>query len=94
MSNVIICVLAMIVGTYTFIKHLNAFNSRKTSAVDAWLVAVGVMGWSLVLYGNINNNPNGEMVGYVMWFIYWVGDNLKIQHHCIKYRRKFKKVKS
>lgn len=84
----------MIVGVYTFIKHLNAFNRNKTSAVDAWLVMVGVMGWSLVLYGNIGDSQTSELGGYLLFLIYWVGDNLKIQHHCIKYRRKFKKVKS
>lgn len=92
MSNVFICVVAMAVGVYTFIKHLNGFNHRNTSAIDAWLVAVGTMGWSLILYGNFGEQ--GQMarwLGYVLFLVYWVGDNLKIQHHCIRYRRKFRK---
>lgn len=96
MINILICLVSMAVGIYTFIRHLNAFNNGKTSAVDAWLVAVGTMAWSLALYANL------YFYQYVLWshhiitlihaffMIYWVGDNLKIQRHCMRHIRKIK----
>lgn len=95
MTNVLICLFAMAVGVYTFVKHLNAFNADRTSAVDAWLVAVGTMAWSFALYANLNFGDDIALLSHIVAPIHifalicWVGDNLKIQKHC----RRFLKAK-
>ena len=53
--NIAVCATALVVGVYTFTRHLNAFNHNKTPTVDAWLVAVGTLAWSLALYANIQD---------------------------------------
>lgn len=95
MNNILIlCVLAMMVGIYTFIKHLNAFNAQKTPAKDAWLLAVGVLGWSLMLHFLIARDDTSLYATITMWFVYWIGDNLKIQQYCKQYYiRYLKRIK-
>lgn len=95
-NTVFLCLMAMIVGIYTFAKHLNAFNTRKTPAKDAWLLAVGVFGWSFMLHFIIVRDETSLTATTAIWFIYWLGDNLKIQQYCkqhyIKYLKRTKKT--
>lgn len=91
MSNmIVICVLAMVVGIYTFVKHLNAFNKRKTPVKDAWLVMVGLLAWCFVLDFVLTDDDVSIHAGILLWCIYWIGDNLKIQNHCKRYISRFK----
>lgn len=91
-----ICAVAMAIGAYTFVKHLNAFSKdKKTPSVDAWLVAVGTLGWSVLLYASINNVvlTGIEIVSYILIFIYWIGTLLQIQKHCLRLRQRLRQVK-
>lgn len=95
MTSIIMCILAMVVGFYTFAKHLNAFNKRKTPAKDAWLLMVGMLTWSFLLHFIIDRDWVSFELALAFYLIYWIGDNLKIQNYCKKYfEKKFKKVKS
>lgn len=96
MANLaMICVLAMAIGVYTFTKHLKAFsNKTKTPAKDAWLLMVGVLGWSFFLHYAIVRDETSLYSMAVVWLIYWIGDNLKIQRHCVNLlKRRLKRVK-
>ena len=107
--NIVICGVALGLGVYTFVKHLDGFGKGNTPAVDAWLVAVGTLAWSVWLLDNIQSAielgslysqeiglSGAEAFGNVLLFIYWTGTLLKVQKHCIKLRirqRKNQRVK-
>lgn len=91
--NALMCMVGFIVGAYTFIKHLKAFNKGvKTPTADAWLVAVGTMGWSILLYASIDDHiiTDMEMVSRVLIFVYWLGTLLKVQKHCLRLRQRMR----
>lgn len=96
MANILMCIVGILVGVYTFVRHLNGFNRAKTVAVDAWLVCVGIFGWGMLLYANLDFDkyvPSASVnLVHGLFLAYWVGDNLKIQHHCLRYRKKLRKV--
>lgn len=94
MFNALICIVGFVIGVYTFVKHLKAFTQKvKTPPADAWLVAVGTLGWSVLLYASINEPviDDIEMTSRVLLFVYWVGTLLKIQKHCLRLRIRLKK---
>lgn len=96
MFNVMICVMGFGVGAYTFIRHLNAFSGQiKTPTVDAWLTAVGTLGWSVLLYASFDEPIITEMEVFsrVLIFVYWVGTLLKIQKHCLRLRQRLRQAK-
>lgn len=95
--NIVICGVAFVLGIYTFIRHLSAFNKGNTPVVDAWLVCVGTMAWSVWLLdsvqaaieqGTIQHQVIGvsgaEVFGNVLLFVYWAGTLLQVQKHCIR----------
>lgn len=90
--NIAVCATALTAGIYTFAKHLNAFNHGKTPVADAWLVAVGTLAWSVALYASFDdqNITHAELFCRVLFLVYWTGDILKVQKHCIKIRRRFR----
>ena len=91
--NVLMCLVGFGVGAYTFIKHLNAFNKgAKTPTADAWLVAVGTRGWSVLLYASIDDPiiTGIEMVSRVLIFVYWLGTLLRVQKHCLRLRQRMR----
>lgn len=51
--NLAICLLGLGFGAYTFVRHLNAFNEQRTDAVNAWLVSVGCLAWSVQFYESL-----------------------------------------
>lgn len=87
--NIMICVAGFGIGAYTFIRHLKAFSAAKTPSVDAWLVTVGMLGWSMMLYASFDDYviTHLEIFSRALILIYWVGDILKVQKHCLKVRR-------
>ncbi|AWY20338.1 hypothetical protein LP123_07570 [Moraxella bovis] len=91
--NALICVVGFGLGAYTFIRHLQAFSHAKTPTVDSWLVAVGTLAWSVALYASFddNNITHAELFCRVLFLVYWIGDILKVQKHCIKIRRRFRR---
>ncbi len=104
--NVAICGLALVLGIYTFVKHLDGFGRGNTPAVDAWLVSVGTLAWSVWLLDSIqmalmqNSLASDEIglsvFGNVLLFIYWAGSLLQVQKHCLKLKlrkRKLERVK-
>ena len=55
--NIILCVIGFTLGGYTFVRHLKGFNKKvKTPIADAWLTAVGTLGWSVLLYASIDEH--------------------------------------
>lgn len=95
--NVLLCGIGFLVGAYTFVKHLKTFNKLvKTPSADAWLVSVGTLGWSILLYASIDDPmisdiSDIEMISRVLIFVYWVGTLLKVQKHCLRLRQRLKK---
>ncbi|OOS03008.1 hypothetical protein SAMN02745664_1392 [Moraxella cuniculi DSM 21768] len=96
--NLLICLIGMITGIYTFIKHLNSFNDRKTRTGDAWLVAVGTLGWSISLLDMIDSlldnvlmHSQAETLGNVLMLIFWLGVILQVQKHCLKIKLRKRK---
>lgn len=89
MMNAVICMVGFGIGVYTFIRHLKAFSTAKTPSVDAWLVTVGMLGWSIMLYASFDDYAmtHLEIFSRALILIYWVGDILKVQKHCLKVRR-------
>lgn len=94
--NALICGIGFGVGVHTFIKHLKAFSSEKTPVVEAWLVAVGMLAWSVVLYASFDEPTitRLEVFSRLLFLIYWVGGILKVQKQCIKIRRHLSKRKT
>lgn len=94
--NALICAIGFFVGVHTFIKHLKAFSSEKTPVVEAWLVAVGMLAWSVVLYASFDEPiiTRLEVFSRLLFLIYWVGGILKVQKQCIKIRRHLSKRKT
>lgn len=95
--NTAVCAIAMAIGAYTFVKHLNGFSQNKqTPAVNAWLVAVGTMGWSVWLYASLNDtNLTGvKALGVTLNFVFWAGMLLQIQKYCARLLRQRLKKKA
>lgn len=94
--NALICGIGFGVGVHTFIKHLKAFSSEKTPVVEAWLVAVVMLAWSVVLYASFDEPviTRLEIFSRLLFLIYWVGGILKVQKQCIKIRRHLSKRKT
>lgn len=94
--NTVICLVGFFVGVHTFIKYLKAFSAEKTPVVEAWLVAVGMLGWSVVLYASFDEPiiTRLEIFSRLLFLIYWVGGILKVQKQCIKIRRHLSKRKA
>lgn len=104
--NVATCGLGLMLGVYTFVRHLKAFSSRdKTPSVDAWLIAMGIMAWSIALFVNVQDmielqSLESEEIGLsgaqtmanVLMLIYWVGAILQIQKHCLKIKLRKRKL--
>lgn len=92
--NALMCTVGFVIGAYTFVKHLKAFNKNaKTPPADAWIVAVGTLGWSVLLYASIDDPmiTDIEMTSRMLIFVYWIGTLLKIQKHCLKLRQRIRK---
>lgn len=91
--NITMCFVGMSAGALTFAKHLNGFNQGKTITVDAWLVCVGTLAWSVWLFksvqfaDDIRNCGVGagvEAFGMALLLIFWLGSLLQVQKHCLK----------
>lgn len=94
--NLTVCTLGMILGACVFVRDLKAFNKdNKTPSIDAWLVAVGTLAWSITLYSTYDGIvyyhsytssdiglSGAEALGNLLLFIYWCGQLLKIKHYC------------
>lgn len=91
--DVSIYVVGLMVGIYTFIRHLRVFSKTKTPSADAWLVAVGMMGWSVLLYASLDEPTitSTQRLAHMLCLVYWVGSLLQIQKHCLRIRRKLNK---
>ena len=97
--NIIFCVIGFTLGGYTFVRHLKGFNKRvKTPTTDAWLVAVGTLGWSVLLYASLDGYGliAVDVFSHGLLLIFWVGNLLKVQNRCLKLRlrkRKLERIK-
>ncbi|OPH36519.1 hypothetical protein [Moraxella lacunata] len=91
--NAFVCVVGFLMGVYTFIKHLKAFSTAKTPVVDAWLMSIGMLAWSIMLYASFDDPiiTRLEVFSRFLFLVYWVGDILKVQKHYIKIRRRFRR---
>ena len=103
-------IIGLLVGLYTFIRHLNAMSEHKTQAADAWLVSVGLLAWLTMSYAMLHGIAEHrtldpyelgidrvETLSSVLFLIYWIGMLLQVQKHCIKLkirRRKLAKSKN
>ena len=70
------------------------FNKKvKTPIMDAWLVSVGTLGWSVLLYASIDEHELTavDVFSHGLLLIFWVGNLLKVQKHCIKIRKRFRR---
>ena len=86
--NTCICLTGFLIGAYTFVKHLKAFSQVKTPTVDACFVSFGTLGWSVFLYVSFTDTATHlEIFSRVLILVYWIGDILKVQKHCLKLRR-------
>lgn len=93
--NTVLCAIGFLLGGYTFIKHLKGFNHRvKTPTSDAWLVAVGTLGWSVLLYASLDEPELSgiDVFSHALILIFWVGNLLKVQKHCLRFRKRFKRI--
>lgn len=90
--NALICLAGLGLGAYTFIRHLQAFTAAKTPIVDAWLVAVGSLAWLVALYVSFDEHSvtHLELFSRGLFLVYWTGDILKVQRHCIKVRKRLR----
>ena len=92
--NIILCVIGFTLGGYTFVRHLKGFNKKvKTPTVDAWLTAVGTLGWSVLLYASIDEHglTAVDVFSHGLLLIFWVGNLLKVQKHCLRFRKRFRR---
>ncbi|AKG15629.2 hypothetical protein [Moraxella bovoculi] len=92
--SIVLCTIGFLLGGYTFIKHLKGFNHRvKTPTSDAWLVAVGTLGWSVLLYASLDDPELSgiDVFSHALILIFWVGSLLKVQKHCLRFRKRFKR---
>ena len=89
--NIAVCATALTAGIYTFAKHLNAFNHGKTPFADAWLTAVGTLGWSVLLYASLDEHglTAVDVFGHALLLIFWVGNLLKVQKYGLRFRKRF-----
>ena len=89
--NAFVCVVGFLVGVYTFVKHLKAFSTAKTPVVDAWLVSIGMLAWSVMLYASFDDPiiTRLEVFSRFLFLVYWVGGILRVQKHCARIRRRF-----
>lgn len=96
LTNFVICLVGVVLGFLMLIRHLKIFSDDKTPTVDAWLVAVGTLAWTLFLYNAYDSlmtdtlwiDENTEqytanVLARALFLIYWVGDLLKIKRHCL-----------
>lgn len=104
-TNFIICLLGTFFGFVMLIKHLKIFSKDKTPTVDAWLVAVGTLAWTLFLYNaydsmiadtqwidEATDQYTATVLARALFLIYWVGDLLKIKKHCLTLLRRKKRL--
>ena len=92
--NIILCVIGFTLGGYTFIRHLKGFNKKvKTPTADAWLVAVGILGWLVLLYAGLDGQglTSIDVLSHALLLMFWVGNLLKVQKHCLKFRKRFRR---
>ena len=91
--NALICIMGFTLGGYTFIHHLQAFSHAKTPIVDSWLVSVGTLGWSVLLYASLDERglTAVDVFSHGLLLIFWTGNLLKVQKHCIKIRKRFRR---
>lgn len=95
-TNFIICLLGTLLGFVMLIKHLKIFSTDKTPTVDAWLVAVGTLAWTLFLYSahdsltvntawvdEATDQYTATVLARALFLAYWAGDMLKIKRHCL-----------
>lgn len=109
LTNVTCCLIGMMIGVYTMIRHLNIFNHGKTPSIDTWLVAVGTLAWSLALYANLQDvaiagSVDSDKIGLsvaqtlanTFMLFFWLGIVLQVQKHCLKLKlrkRKLERIK-
>lgn len=103
--NTLTCVAGLFLGLYVFIRHLNGMNDNKTNTVDAWLVAVGSLAWSVGLFAVIDGAlerqslyshdiglTGAEAFAHVLMLIFWVGVLLQIKQYCLKIKLRKRKL--
>ena len=93
--NIILCAIGFTLGGYTFVRHLKGFNKRvKTPTADAWLVAVGTLGWSVLLYASIDEHGSTavDVFSHGLLLICWAGSLLQVQKHCLKLKLRKRKL--
>lgn len=90
-ANAFVCVAGFLMGVYTFIKHLKVFSVTKTPVTDAWLVSIGMLTWSIMLYASFNEPiiTHLEVLSRFLLLVYWVGGILRVQKYCARIRRRF-----
>lgn len=101
-ANFITCLIGTLVGMVSLVRHLHIFsNHKRTIFSDAWLVAVGTLAWSLLLYSSIDSlitetmwldetstQYQAAVLARVLILIYWIGDILKIKRYCLNLAKK------
>lgn len=92
----IVSLLGFILGCIVLNNNLGIFNKNvKTPSVDSWLVFVGTLAWSLLLFAEVYRQvmllPE-EMIAKVLFFVFWCGQLLKVKRYCLLIKkRKFKR---
>lgn len=88
----IVSLLGFILGCIVLIKNLAIFNKYiKTPSIDSWLVFVGTLAWSLMLFSEIYHDVEllpEELFARMLFLILWCGLLLKVKHYCLQLKKR------
>lgn len=86
----IVSLLGFILGFVVLNNNLGIFNNNiKTPSVDSWLVFVGTLAWSVLLFSDIGNRlSHEELLARVLFFVFWCGQLLKVKRYCLLIKKR------
>lgn len=88
----IVSLLGFVLGCIVLNNNLGIFNKNvKTPSVDSWLVFVGTLAWSLLLFAEVYHQvvllPE-EMFAKALFFVFWCGQLLKVKRYCLQLKKR------
>lgn len=90
--NTVLSLLGFLLGCVVLYRNLAIFKSDiKSPSVDTWLVFVGTLAWSLMLFADMYQRDSlspEEVFARVLFFVFWCGQLLKIKRYCYVIRKR------
>lgn len=88
----IVSLLGFFLGCVALINNLGIFNKNvKTPSIDSWLVFVGTLAWSLMLFSEVYHDVRfspEEVFARVLFFVFWCGQLLKVKRYCLLIKKR------